>query len=151
APLRRNYSDDVLRSCLLRTETLPPGIFTNAKDESLPTLYEPINRRNDDINDQFILFSKQAPRAAIVTKSDDEKNTLVNSARERLPNLASRISQATDDDDDKSDTLHALSDEQLNHFHSIYHSYSSEILPPTGTHDPSFQQAMSIASESVIF
>ncbi|CAF4789279.1 unnamed protein product, partial [Rotaria magnacalcarata] len=68
-----------------------------------------------------------------------------------LPNLASRISQATDDDDDKSDTLHALSDEQLNHFHSIYHSYSSEILPPTGTHDPSFQQAMSIASESVIF
>ncbi|CAF4626845.1 unnamed protein product, partial [Rotaria socialis] len=53
--------------------------------------------------------------------------------------------------DDKSGSLHALSDEQLNHFNPIYYSYSSEILPPTGTHDPSFQQTTDIASESVIF
>jgi len=117
APISKqtNHSDVILRSCLLRTESLPTGIITTTR----------YSREDDDttkipnnFNEQFILCSKQAPYP-----------TLINNIRERLQSFSSQISQTTDDEDDKTGSLHVLSDEQLDHLAYEYHPYPSDPDP----------------------
>ncbi|CAF1183384.1 unnamed protein product [Rotaria sordida] len=149
--IRTNYSDDMLRSCLLRTETLPPGIFTNINDQNSSESDETI-KKTDDINNQFILCSKGAPRITILTNPEQEANKLINSARDRLPSYSSQISQSTtDDEDDRSGSLNLISDDQLDHLASIFNSYATELTIPTGTRDQPYGQKNDIISKSLFY
>ncbi|CAF2841058.1 unnamed protein product [Rotaria sp. Silwood2] len=146
----KNGSDGILRSCLLRTETLPAGIFTNTNNRNSSEDDETI-KRTENFNNQFILRSKEAPHPSIVTNSEQEANALLNSARDRLRSYSSYVSQTTDDEDDKTGSLNIISDEQLHHLTSIYNSYTSESLPPTGTHDQLYGQTNNILSQSILY
>jgi hypothetical protein len=59
----------------------------------------------------------------------------------------SQISQTTDDDDNKSGSIHVLSDEQLHHLAYDYYSDPSEISYSTGTNTRSSK----LLSDSLLY
>jgi len=149
-PKEINHSDATLNSCLLRTESLSTGIFANQNDRYPPEGNE-ATRRTSDVNDQFILCSKQAPQPILIKNAEEETKSLVNTTRDRLPSFSSQISQATDESDDTTGSLHALSDEQLDHLASLYHPFSSELSSETGMHNRTVEQSKTIISESFLY
>ncbi|CAF1139612.1 unnamed protein product [Adineta steineri] len=144
---QKDSSNTVLRSCLLRTETLPTGIFTNSNNRHIPEENEVI-KPNNSFNDQFILCSKQAPQPILINSSIGETMTLDDDLRDRVESISSQL---TDENDDKAQSLHILSDEQLDHLASVYHPYSTELSSETGMHNQSFAQSKSILSDSMLY
>lgn len=114
------HSDNILRSCLLRTETLPAGIFANSSDQSTS------DNVDENLHDQFILRPKSPPNAMIIVHSD--------STPSRSTSVSSHIT-GDEDEDDHSGSLHVLSDEQIHHLASVYDEYSTE----KGTHHASLE------------
>ena len=82
---------------------------------------------------------------------EDTKSLIDDTDRERVLSFSSQISQATNDSDDKTGSLHALSDEQLDHLASVYHPYSTELSEETGMHHRSAEQLKNILSESFLY
>jgi len=137
-----NHSDNTLRSCLLRTGELPSGIITSTHFRRSSESEETTN----DIHNQFILRPNDAPHPIVINHSENENTNI----RERVPSFSSQISQIshiTDDDDNKSGSLHVLSDEQLNHLAYEYHSYSSEVSFSTGTNS----RSPNLLSDSLLY
>ena len=130
---RTNRPEQLLRSCLLRTEALPAGIFANTSGRTSPEDDE-ITPTNFD--DQFILCSKQPPPPIVIIESNQQLKQIYHShQRTSSDDCSSRI---TDDEDEKTSSLHILTDEQLEHLASVYHP-----LPPpseTGTTKTSSKQ-----------
>ncbi len=126
---RLNRPEQLLRSCLLRTETLPAGIFANTSGRSSP---EGGETTPTNFNDQFLLSSNQTPPQIVVINSDKQTKTIFHKTHQRELSDGNS-SQVTDDEDDKTGSLHVLTDEQLEHLASVYHPLP---LPPssqTGT------------------
>lgn len=69
--------------------------------------------------------------------------------RERVPSFSSQVSSLTDDDD-KSSSLHVLSDEQLDHLTYEYNPYT-ELSYETGTNIKTFQQPNNLLPESLLY
>lgn len=136
-PEQSHRSNPTLRSCLLRTETLPVGIITSTQFNNPP--------KTEETNNQFILRPKEPPNSQAITLDTLEQDA--DDARRRLASVSSQKSQLTDDDDDKSSTLHALSDEQLDHLAYEYNPYQSEISYSTGT----LSRTSSLLSDSLLY
>ncbi|CAF4510773.1 unnamed protein product [Rotaria sp. Silwood1] len=121
-PVKRlNHPEQLLRSCLLRTEKLPAGIFANKSGRSSP---EGVETTAKKFNDQFILSSQQTPPQIVIINSDAELKKTSHHTHQRKPSDG-YSSQITDDEDDRTGSLHVLTDEQLEHLASVYHP-----LPP---------------------
>ncbi|CAF1473609.1 unnamed protein product [Rotaria sp. Silwood1] len=148
--MRKNHLDGMLRTCLLRTETLPAGVFANTNDRNPPE-YDKTRRRTDDFNNQFILCPKGAPCPNNLINPEQEAKALLDSARDRLPSYSSYVSQSTDDEDEKTASYNIISDEQLDHLTSLYNSFSSESSTPTGTHDQLHEHTHNIISKSLLY
>lgn len=139
----------MLRSCLLRTEILPAGIFANTSGRTSPELDEttPTNA-----NEQFILGSKPTPTPPpppiVIIESDKQSKRAVQSSHQRKTSDG-YSSQITDDEDEKTGSLHALNDEQLEYLSYIYHP-----LPPPPPQQPETGTTKASAirlSESLLF
>ncbi len=148
-----NPPEDILRSCLLRTESLPPGIFANTADRRPSYEGDETPRITNDSNDQFILRSKQAPQLTVIPNSEKETEFFSDDPHDRFASFSSEFSHITDDDDDYEDEedIYPLSDDQINHLASTYHPYQSEIFSTTGMHDISFKQSYNIIPESLLY
>jgi hypothetical protein len=132
---RLNRPEQLLRSCLLRTEALPAGIFANTSGRTSP---EGDDKTPTNFNNQFILSSNQTPPPIVFInsgKSIDQK------FHERKPSDG-YSSQITDDEDDKTGSLHVLTDEQLEHLACVYH--------PLPTPPSSSQTGTTRMSESLL-
>lgn len=120
-PVKRlNRPEKILRSCLLRTEALPAGIFANTSGRTSPEGGD--EKTPTNVHDQFLLSSKQVPPAMIPIDSNQSKS-------HQRKSSDGYSSQITDDEDDntKSNSLHVLTDEQLEHLACVY-----QPLPQTG-------------------
>lgn len=129
--------DSALRSCLLRTESLPVGIITNT------TFRAPSKFEEED--HQFILRPKEVPPTQTTVPTPSEQDD--DDSRNRLASISSQKSQLTDEDDDRNGPLHVLSDEQLDHLAYGYHPYPSDISYSTGT----LSQSSSLLSDSLLY
>lgn len=136
-PEQIHRSDSALRSCLLRTESLPVGIITNTTFRPPPKV--------DEANHQFILRPKELPPAQSTVPTASEQDA--EDSRDRLASVSSQKSQPTEDDDDRSGILHVLSDEQLDHLAFGHNLYPSDISYSTGTLSPS----TSLLSDSLLY
>ncbi|CAF0869988.1 unnamed protein product [Adineta ricciae] len=116
---RLNRPEQLLRSCLLRTEALPAGIFANTSGRSSP---EGDETTPTNFNSQFLLNAKpqQPPPPVLVVKSDKHPNETTSNTHQRKSSDG-YSSQMTDDEDDKTSSLHVLTDEQLEHLACVYH------------------------------
>ncbi|CAF1082389.1 unnamed protein product [Rotaria sordida] len=135
---RLNRPEQLLRSCLLRTEVLPAGIFANTSGRTSP--------ENDEItptnfNDQFILSSQQPPQIVIINSDTESKNMFHHTHQRKISDDYS--SQITDDEDDRTGSLHVLTDEQLEHLASVYHP-----LPPPPPSSSSSSETGTIKTSS---
>ncbi|CAF4059044.1 unnamed protein product [Rotaria sordida] len=135
---RLNRPEQLLRSCLLRTEVLPAGIFANTSGRTSP--------ENDEItptnfNDQFILSSQQPPQIVIINSDTESKNMFHHTHQRKISDDYS--SQITDDEDDRTGSLHVLTDEQLEHLASVYHP-----LPPPPSSSSSSSETGTIKTSS---
>ena len=145
SPIKRlNRPEQLLRSCLLRTEALPAGIFANTSGRTSP---EGDEKTPTNFTDQFLLSSKQTPPPPIVfidsTKSSTDKPSSSPSHQRKRSDGYS--SQMTDDEDEKPCPLHVLTDEQLEHLACVYHP-----LPPSSPAAPSSQTGMTRMSEALL-
>ena len=133
SPVRRlNRPEQLLRSCLLHTEALPAGIFAKtSSDRSSPDGDE---RTPTNTTDPFVLPSKQlpvAPPSVVIISSHSSAKGLGRPGHQRKTSDG-YSSQATDDEDERTGSLHVLTDEQLEHLASVYHPLPAP-PPPAGT------------------
>ncbi|CAF1654328.1 unnamed protein product [Rotaria magnacalcarata] len=119
---RLNRPEQLLRSCLLRTEQLPAGIFANTSGRTSP---EGDEKTPTNFNDEFLLHSQEPPPQIVIINSDQQLNKVFSKQHQRKTSDG-YSSQITDDEDDRTGPLHVLTDEQLEHLASVYHP-----LPPT--------------------
>lgn len=139
---RLNRPEQLLRSCLLRTEALPAGIFANTSGRSSP---EGDETTPTNFNDQFLLNTKpkQPPPSVLVIKSDKRPNEMTSNTHHQRKSSDGYSSQITDDEDDKTSSLHVLTDEQLEHLACVYHplpQVPASSSSQTGTTRPSSTQ-----------
>ena len=135
----------MLRSCLLRTETLPTGVFHKATGDRSPP--EGNDTFVDPLNDQFILRSKAPPQPSVFVYDGTLTTTSFPSRTHRR--TSSHSSQFTIDGEQDDDTrsLHVLSDEQIDYLASGYETYPSE----KGTHDPAaLPRSTTLMSDSLL-
>ncbi|CAF2567264.1 unnamed protein product [Rotaria sp. Silwood2] len=142
---RLNRPEQLLRSCLLHTEKLPAGIFANTSGRTSPVGDEttPTN-----FNDQFILSSKQPlppPPQIVIINSDTQSKKTFHHTHQRKPSDG-YSSQITDDEDDRTGSLHVLTDEQLEHLASVYHP-----LPPPPPETGTTKTSSIRMSESLLY
>ncbi|UJR31023.1 hypothetical protein I4U23_018532 [Adineta vaga] len=140
---QKNSSDTLLMSCLLRTESLPAGVFSKTNNQFSPEVIEPI-KRTSDFNDQFLLSSKQSTYSSLVNSSKEESKTFFEEMRDRVSSFSS---QMTDDGDDRTGSLHVLSDDQIDHLASVYYPFSPEI----GMTPQSFDPSKNMIPDSILF
>lgn len=121
SPIKRlNRPEQLLRSCLLRTEALPAGIFANTSGRTSP---EGDEKTPTNSTDQFLLSSIQTPPPPIVFIDPTKPTDKPSHERKSSDGYSS---QMTDEEDDKPAPLHVLTDEQLEHLACVYHP-----LPPS--------------------
>ena len=121
---RLNRPEQLLRSCLLRTEALPAGIFANTSGRTSP---EGDEKTPTNVNNQFILTSSQSPPPIVFINSSERPVEQKSHQRKSSDGYSSQI---TDDEEDQRASLHVLSDEQLEHLACVYHPLPT---PPTST------------------
>lgn len=138
---RLNRPEQLLRSCLLHTEALPAGIFAKTftdPDEATPT----------NVRDPFLLpnssLINEPPRPIVIVESDSSTKRIITPSHQRKLSDGSS-SQLTDDEDDKSSSLHVLTDEQLEHLACVYHP-----LPVVPATVPSTTSTSATLSESLL-
>lgn len=119
------------------------GVFSKDNEQYFPAPGEPV-KRTSAFNDQFILCSKQLPHGTLLNSTSDSNTLLCDDIRDRVSSFSS---QRTDDSDDHTSSLHALSDEQLGHLTSVYHPFSSEAGMPSPSRDASH----STLSDSMLY
>ena len=120
----------MLRSCLLRTETLPTGVYHKTTDDRSPP--EGDDAFVDPLNDQFILRPKEPPASTVVDYDGTLTTTSFPSRTHRRTSSYSSQFTIDGEQDDDTRSLHVLSDEQIDHLAFGYIVDTSE----RGTHDP---------------
>lgn len=123
---------------MLRTEALPAGIFANTSGRTSP---EGDEKTPTNFQDQFLLSSKQTPPAMILVDSDHLKSH----QRQSSDGYSSQITDDEDDSNTKTNSLHTLTDEQLEHLACVY-----QPLPQTGTTTTTTTTATTSLSESLL-
>lgn len=140
SPIKRlNRPEQLLRSCLLRTEALPAGIFANTSGRTSP---EGDEKTPTNSTDQFLLPSKQTPPPPVVFIDSTKPTEKASHERKSSDGYSS---QMTDDEDEKATPLHVLTDEQLEHLACVYHP-----LPPSTPQSSSAQTGMTRMSEALL-
>ncbi|CAF3836093.1 unnamed protein product [Adineta steineri] len=142
---RINRPEQLLRSCLLRTEALPAGIFANTSGRSSP---EGDETTPTNFNDQFLLTSKQPPPSMVIIDSDKQSKTNLYNTHERKSSDG-YSSQLTDDEDERTGSLHVLTDEQLEHLTSVYHPLPPP--PPSSSQTGTTKTSSTQISESLLY
>lgn len=119
---------------MLRTEKLPAGIFANTSGRTSPELND---KTPTNFSEHFALQSQEPPKPIVITNSDTQAIKLVNKTHQRKLSDG-YSSQMTDDEDDRTNSLHVLTDEQLEDLACIYHPLPiSTTAAETGTTKPS--------------
>ncbi|UJR15634.1 hypothetical protein I4U23_002571 [Adineta vaga] len=143
---RLNRPEQLLRSCLLRTEALPAGIFANTSGRSSP---EGDETTPTNFNDQFLLNPKpqQPPPPIVVINSNKQTNNMTQNVHQRKSSDG-YSSQITDDEDDKTSSLHVLTDEQLEHLACVYHPLPQ--IPTSSSQTGTTRTSSTQMSESLL-
>lgn len=129
-----NRPEQLLRSCLLNTEALPAGIFaTNISHRSSP---EGDEATPTNVQDLFLLPNRtlisEPPKPIVIVDSDRSTKRIITTSHQRK-HSDGYSSQLTDDEDEKSTSLHVLTDEQLEHLASVYQPLPIVSSAPTTT------------------